>query len=67
MGVRGAVSRLPRFMWMDATSVAREGYDAVMAGRAVHINGLVNQGVSQVMSHLPLRLKNLIARKQAIF
>lgn len=66
MGTRGAVSRLPRFLWMDAHTVAREGYDAVMEGKTVHVNGLVNQGMSQLMSHLPLSIKQLIAKQQGL-
>lgn len=66
MGVRSNVSRLPRFLWMDAATVAREGYDAVMEGKTVYINGLVNQGVSQLMSHMPLSIKQFIAKQQGI-
>ena len=66
MGTRGAVNRLPRFLWMDAHTVAQEGYDAVMEGKAVYINGLVNQGMSQLMAHLPLSLKQLIAKQQGL-
>ena len=66
MGIRSNVSRLPRFLWMDAATVAREGYEAVMEGKTVYINGLVNQGVSQLMSHLPLSIKQFIAKQQSI-
>ena len=66
MGVRSAVSRLPKFLWMDAHTVAREGYTAVMDGKPVYVNGLVNQGVSQLMSHLPLSIKQFIAKQQDI-
>lgn len=67
MGVESMVGRLPKFLWMDANTVAREGYDAVMEGKPVYINGLVNQGVSQFMSHLPLSLKRIIAKQQSLF
>lgn len=66
MGVRSAVSRLPRFLWMDAHTVAQEGFDAVMSGKPVYVNGLVNQGVSQLMSHLPLSVKQFIAKQQGL-
>lgn len=67
MGVRDAVSRLPKFLWMDAQTVAQEGFEAVMAGKPVYINGLVNQGMSQVLSVLPLRVKQFLAEKQTLF
>ena len=67
MGVREAVSRLPKFLWMDSQTVAKEGYNAVMEGKPVYINGLVNQGVSQVLAALPLRIKQFLAEKQSIF
>ena len=34
---------LPSWMWMDAATVARQGYDAVMAGEAIYITGRVNR------------------------
>lgn len=64
MGVKSVVERLPRFLWMDAHTVATEGYEAVMAGKSVHVNGLVNQSMAQVMSHLPLGVKQFIAKQQ---
>ncbi len=66
MGNRKSVSRLPRFLWMTAEEVAQQGYDAVMEGKAVHINGLVNQGVSQVMAMLPPRVKEYLSKQQKI-
>lgn len=66
MGNRSSVSRLPRFMWMTAEEVAEQGYDAVMQGKAVHVNGLVNQGLGQVMAMLPPRVKEYLSRQQKI-
>lgn len=64
MGTRSFVSRLPKFLWMDAATVAREGYEAVMEGRTVYVNGIVNQSMSQMLSHLPLSLKQFLAKQQ---
>ncbi|PIE41537.1 MAG: short-chain dehydrogenase [Gammaproteobacteria bacterium] len=64
MGIKAMVERLPRFLWMDAHTVAVEGFSAVMDGKPVYINGLVNQGITQVLSHLPLGIKQLIAKQQ---
>jgi hypothetical protein len=66
MGNRGSVSKLPKFLWMSADDVAQEGFDAVMEGKAVHINGLVNQGVSQVMAMLPPRVKEFLSKQQKL-
>ncbi|MCG8671886.1 MAG: SDR family oxidoreductase [Pseudomonadales bacterium] len=64
MGIQTMVDRLPRFLWMDAHTVAVEGYEAVMEGKPVYVNGIVNQGMTQVMSHLPLGIKQFIAKQQ---
>ena len=66
MGNRKSVSRLPRFLWMTADEVAQEGFDAVMEGKSVHVNGLVNQGMSQVMAMLPVTVKQYLAKQQKI-
>jgi short-subunit dehydrogenase len=52
-GMRARVSRMPRFLWTDAARVAREGCDAVEAGKAVHVPGRVNQAVASLSSVLP--------------
>ena len=66
MGNRKSVSRLPRFLWMTADEVAQEGFDAVMEGKPVHVNGLVNKGMTQVMAMLPPRVKEYLSRQQKI-
>lgn len=66
MGTRKAVSKLPRFLWMDADEVAQQGYDAVCEGKSLHITGLVNQGASQLVSMLPTQVKQFIAKRQSI-
>jgi short-subunit dehydrogenase len=52
-GMRNRVSRMPSFLWMDASRVAREGYAAVEAGRAVYIPGRVNRTIATLSSILP--------------
>jgi len=66
MGTRGSVSKLPRFLWMTAEEVAQEGFDAVMEGKPVHVNGRVNQGLSQVMAMLPSSVKYYISKQQKV-
>jgi uncharacterized protein len=38
-GTRDKMNRMPRMLWLNADAVAREGYDAVMKGRPVVVNG----------------------------
>jgi short-subunit dehydrogenase len=52
-GMRARVSRMPSFLWMDAARVAREGYDAVEAGRTVYVPGRVNRAIARLSSLLP--------------
>lgn len=54
-GTRASVSRLPGFMWMDANTVARQGYDAVTAGHPLVISGRVNSAIATLARILPQR------------
>jgi short-subunit dehydrogenase len=56
IGVRGALSSTPGFMWMDASTVARDGLDAVDRGSPVYINGLVYRLLSGAARLTPSRL-----------
>ena len=52
-GTRDRVNRLPKFMWLDARSVARTSYDAVMRGDAVYVPGRVNRSLAALSRLLP--------------
>ena len=52
-GTRSMVSKMPRFMWMDAATVVRQGLEAVERGQAVHVNGRWNRFVHGMVKHLP--------------
>ena len=52
-GTRAAVSRLPSLMWTEADVVARQGYDASMAGEVVCVPGSVNKGLAALARLLP--------------
>jgi short-subunit dehydrogenase len=52
-GTRDQVSKLPRWMWMDAATVARQGFDAVMAGTPIYVNGRVNRTMALLVRYLP--------------
>ena len=65
VGNRSAVSRLPKLLWMDAETVAHQGYDAVMKGRTVAVNGLVNWLLALGFSLMPERLIDALAIRLA--
>jgi len=52
-GTRAQVSKLPAWMWMDAPTVARQGFDAVMQGTPIYINGRANRAIEALVRHLP--------------
>jgi hypothetical protein len=52
-GMRQQVSQLPSFMWMDADTVARQGYQAVMRGDIVCVNGRVNRFIAFATRVMP--------------
>src|SRR6185503_19417476 len=39
LGTRDRMNKMPGFLWLKADDVVREGYDAVMKGRSVVVNG----------------------------
>lgn len=61
-GTRDLTNKLPGFMWQDAGTVAREGFDAVMAGRAVCVPGLLNKTVAYTSRLFPERLRYLMGK-----
>jgi short-subunit dehydrogenase len=38
-GTRDKMNKMPRLLWLKSDAVAKEGYDAVMNGRSVVVNG----------------------------
>jgi short-subunit dehydrogenase len=65
-GNRAEVSRLPKLLWMDAATVARQGYEAVMAGRAVYVNGPVNRAITAMTRLVPMRVSAAMIRRQSL-
>lgn len=39
LGTRDRMNKMPKFLWLKADDVAREGYEAVMKGQSVVVNG----------------------------
>jgi short-subunit dehydrogenase len=52
-GARGIVSKLPKWMWMQADEVVRQGVDAALRGDVVYVNGKVNRLIKFIGKHLP--------------
>ena len=64
-GTRAAVRELPPWLWMDAAHVAREGFDAVMAGTPVHVTGRVNRTIATLARYLPKPVLVALGRRTA--
>ena len=52
-GTRDKVSQMPAGLWMDAPTVAEQGYAAVMRGTPVYINGRVNRAIAWLARVMP--------------
>ena len=62
MGTRAVMDRMPDFVWQDADTVARAGYDAVMRGDPVCVPGLVNKLTVGALRPLPEILRYHLGR-----
>ncbi len=52
-GTRGMVSKLPKFMWMNANDVVSQGINAVEKNIPFKINGKINRIIAAVSSSTP--------------
>jgi short-subunit dehydrogenase len=52
-GLGDTVRGMPRWMWMDARTVASQGFAAVMAGEPVYVNGRVNKLLVTLFRYVP--------------
>jgi len=64
-GMRQQVSQLPKFMWMDADTVARLAYDAVMRGDILYVPGAYNKTLVTLVRYAPDWLVNDVLKKFA--
>jgi short-subunit dehydrogenase len=64
-GTRPTVSEMPGWLWMDAPSVAREGFDAVMRGTPIHVTGAVNRTIALLARYVPHPIIVAIGRRTA--
>ena len=63
LGNRKLVSKLPSPMWMDAKTVAEEGYRAVMDGRVLHVPGGVNRAIASATRLVPENLAIAVMKR----
>jgi short-subunit dehydrogenase len=62
-GTRETVGRLPAWLWMDALTVARQGFDAVEAGARIYVNGRVNRTIAALVKYLPHPIVDAVGRR----
>jgi hypothetical protein len=63
-GTRDLVSHLPRWMWLDADTVARQGFEAVMAGRPICVPGRANRAIALLVKQLPTSVAEWAVRRE---
>ncbi|MCP5161003.1 MAG: SDR family oxidoreductase [Hahellaceae bacterium] len=66
MGAAKLRDTLPKWLWMDAETVAQQGVDAVMKGEPACINGWVNRSMVTAFTLMPAKMKYMIAQKQKV-
>jgi uncharacterized protein len=64
-GTRDVVKQLPSWMWMDAETVARLGFDAVMHGRPVCVTGRINRSIAFLTRTLPEGVMSWVTQRQS--
>lgn len=62
-GTREKVSKMPGWLWLDAPTVARQGYEAVMAGTPIYINGRVNRTIALLARIVPQSIVAAVGRR----
>jgi len=60
-GTRDKMSSVPAMMWLDAPTVAREGYAAVMNGDPVVVNGRIYRMLVWLNGVLPKGLARWVS------
>lgn len=55
-GSRPLMDKMPKWVWLQADRVARDGVDAVLAGRVVQVSGLFYKSIHLMTKLLPERL-----------
>ena len=60
-GTRDRMNKMPGLLWLKADDVAREGYDAVMKGRSVVVNGAIYRLLVWLTGALPRSLARWVS------
>ena len=60
-GTRDKMNKVPGLLWLEASSVAREGYDAVMGGDPVVVNGRIYRLLVWLNGALPRGLSRWVS------
>ena len=60
-GTRDKMNNMPAFLWLKADDVAREGYEAVMKGRSVVVNGRIYQLLVWMTGAVPRGLSRWVS------
>ena len=60
-GTRERMNKMPGLLWLKADDVAREGYDAVMKGRSVVVNGAIYRVLVWLTGTLPRSLARRVS------
>lgn len=61
LGTRDKMNQMPGFLWLQAADVVREGYDGVMRGHSVVVNGRIYRFVVWLTGAMPRSLSRLVS------
>jgi uncharacterized protein len=64
-GMAETIKGMPGWMWMDPLTVANQGFAAVMAGKPVYVNGLVNRMMVALFRYVPHSIVSKLGRQVA--
>ena len=59
-GTRSMVSKLPKFLWMSAQDVVKQGINAVENNKVVKVNGKINRTIAAISSAFPDWLSRML-------
>ncbi|MFT3805583.1 SDR family NAD(P)-dependent oxidoreductase [Arenimonas sp.] len=59
-GMRGKISKLPKFLWLTSEQVAAQGVEAVESGRTRLVTGKTNKLIAFLSKHLPAPLASAL-------
>jgi uncharacterized protein len=64
-GMRDSMSKMPKFVWQDAMTVVKIGFEAVEANRPTEVCGFINKAIAVFVRIIPESLAIGILAKQA--